>query len=50
MKEIPVFLIQKICDTLVENRSYHSVWIALTDRDGQWGTFAQAALGEDFNQ
>ena len=41
-------LIQKICDTLVENRSYHSVWIALTDRDGQWGTFAQSALGDDF--
>jgi len=41
-------LIQKICDTLVENRSYHSVWIALTDKDGQWDTFAQAALGEDF--
>jgi len=41
-------LIQGICDTLVENRSYHSVWIALIDRDGQWGTFAQAALGEGF--
>ena len=41
-------LIQKICDTLVENRSYHSVWIALTDQDGQWGAFAQSALGEDF--
>mgnify|MGYP001084257632 CR=1 FL=1 len=41
-------LIQKICDTLVENRSYHSVWIALTDKDGQWGAFAQAALGEGF--
>ena len=41
-------LIQKICDTLVKNRSYHSAWIALTDRDGQWGTLAQAALGEDF--
>jgi PAS domain S-box-containing protein len=43
-----IVFIQKICDTLVENRSYHSVWIALTDQDGQWGTFAQAALGEDF--
>ncbi len=41
-------LIQKICDTLVENRSFHSAWIALTDHDGQWGMFAQAALGENF--
>lgn len=46
-REIGV-LLQEICDTLVENRSYHSVWIALIDRNGQWGTFAQAVLGGGF--
>jgi PAS domain S-box-containing protein len=43
-----VVLIQEICDTLVENRGFHSVWIALIDQNGQWGTFAQAGLGDDF--
>ena len=42
----PGVLIQSICDTLVENRGYHSVWIALNDRNGYWGTFAQAAVGD----
>jgi PAS domain S-box-containing protein len=42
-------LIQSICDTLVENRNYHSVWIALTDADGNWGPFAQAGLDDKFS-
>ncbi len=41
-------LIQGICDTLVENRDYHSAWIALIGPDGNWDRFAQTALGDNF--
>jgi PAS domain S-box-containing protein len=41
-------LIKGICDTLVDNRSYFSIWAALLDDDGNWETFAEAGLGQDF--
>ena len=41
-------LIQEICDTLVENRDYFSVWIALADRHGHYSQFAETAVGDDF--
>lgn len=41
-------LIQGICDTLVANRSYFSIWAALLNDAGEFRTFVEAGLGEDF--
>lgn len=42
-------LIRNICEVLVENRGYYSVWIALTNAAGQWDTFAEAGLDNNFH-
>jgi len=41
-------LIQGICDTLVANRSYFSIWAALLSEADEWHTFVEAGLGDDF--
>jgi len=41
-------LVQGICDNLIENRGYHSVWITLMDEAGKVNTTAEAGWGRDF--
>jgi PAS domain S-box-containing protein len=41
-------LVQGACDTLIEARGYHSVWIALLDESRKLATTAKAGLGKDF--
>ena len=41
-------LIKGICDSLVKTRGYYNAWVALMDKFGQFTTFAEAGLGEDF--
>jgi len=41
-------LIEGICDTLVNTRDYHHVWVALFDDSDKLITSAEAGLGEDF--
>ena len=41
-------LLQGICGTLVENRGYQNVWIALLDKTGKLMTTAESGVGEKF--
>jgi PAS domain S-box-containing protein len=41
-------LIQGICDTLVENRGYNNAWIALKNELGEWESFTESGLSEEF--
>jgi len=41
-------LLQGICDSLVETRSYHSAWIALLEGSGKLAASAETGLGEAF--
>jgi len=41
-------LIKGVCDSLVKTRGYYNAWVALMDKFGQFTTFAEAGLGEDF--
>jgi PAS domain S-box-containing protein len=43
-------LIQGLCDILVQNRGYHSAWIALRNRAGEWASFAQSGLPRPVDQ
>ena len=42
-------LIQAICDTLIENRSYYNAWIVLLDESSRVLETAEAGLGHDFD-
>ncbi|MFC2059615.1 PAS domain S-box protein [Chloroflexota bacterium] len=41
-------LIKGVCDSLVKTRGYYNAWVALMDKFGQFTTFAEAGLGENF--
>jgi PAS domain S-box-containing protein len=41
-------LLQAACDSLIETRGYHNVWIALMDETGTLGMTAEAGVGADF--
>jgi two-component system sensor histidine kinase DegS len=41
-------LIKGVCDSLVKTRGYYNAWIALLDKSGQFATFAEAGLGDNF--
>lgn len=41
-------LVQGICDTLIDTRSYFSIWVALLSEDGEWDSFTEAGLGDNF--
>ena len=41
-------LLQSACGNLIENRGYHSVWIALLDESEKLVTHTEAGLGDDF--
>jgi len=40
-------LLQKVCDTLVENASYKNVWLVILDQSGQVSETAKAGLTDD---
>ena len=40
-------LIQTVCDSLIETRSFFSAWIAVTDEQGELKDFAEAGWGEE---
>jgi PAS domain S-box-containing protein len=42
-------LINGICQTLIKNRGYHNVWIAILDTAGKLVASAQAGLGKEFS-
>ncbi len=41
-------LLKRICDTLIQTRSYYNAWIALIDEFGQVIATGQAGLGDEF--
>ena len=43
-----ISLLQGVCDNLIENRGYNSVWIAILDESGRLVNSAEAGLGKDF--
>ncbi len=44
----PIRLLQGVCDNLIENRGYNSVWIAILDESGKLVNSAEAGLGKEF--
>jgi PAS domain S-box-containing protein len=41
-------LLKGICDTLTETRGYYNAWIILLHESGEFLTYAESGLGEDF--
>jgi len=41
-------LLQGICETLIETRSYHYAWVAIFGESGELVTWAEAGFGENF--
>ncbi|MDX9818269.1 MAG: GAF domain-containing sensor histidine kinase [Desulfococcus multivorans] len=46
----PQSLIQGICSSLIEKRSFHNAWIVLVDEHGRVTTGSEAGLGADFQK
>jgi PAS domain S-box-containing protein len=42
-------LIKKVCTLLVEKQGYLTAWVALSAENGNFHTFAEAGIGDNFN-